>query len=278
LADHRCQKRLSLDRRTAIARTPAGGGAAVATTYLWCGSAICQARDATNAVTREYYAEGELVPGTTPATYYYGADQIGSVRRVFASASSAPAYSYDPYGVPLQATAPLTDFTYAGMFHDADSGLDLTQYRAYDPIAGRWLSRDPLGEASDPVGNLYLYVGGNPISIIDPLGLCDYDYYPPTIERAQWFLFEEPPITIPEPPLEEFPTDPASPPAPGYEWRGAPGSNPGDPNGNWYNPNTGETLRPDVNHKPPIGPHYDYKAPDKNWYRWFHNGTMSPKA
>jgi RHS repeat-associated protein len=161
-----------LDRRTAIARTPAGGGSAVTTSYLWCGSAICQARDATNAVTREYYAEGELVPGTPPQILYCGADQIGTVRRVFASTSSAPAYSYDPYGVPLQATAPLTDFTYAGMFHDADSGLDLTKYRAYDPIAGRWLSRDPLGEVSDPVGNLYLYVGGNPISIADALGLC----------------------------------------------------------------------------------------------------------
>jgi YD repeat-containing protein len=78
-----------LDRRTAIARTPAGGGSAVATSYLWCGSAICQARDATNDVTREYYAEGELVPGASPATYYYGADQIGTVRRVFASTSSA---------------------------------------------------------------------------------------------------------------------------------------------------------------------------------------------
>jgi|UPI000566943F hypothetical protein len=31
-------------------------------------------------------------------------DQIGSVRRVFASTSSAPAYDYDPFGVPLQAT------------------------------------------------------------------------------------------------------------------------------------------------------------------------------
>jgi RHS repeat-associated protein len=112
------------------------------------------------------------VPGSPGQPYYYGVDQIGSVRRVFASASSAPAYSYDPYGNPLQATAPLTDFGYAGMLYNADSGLDLTRYRAYDPVAGRWLSRDPLGEAADPVGNLYTYVGGNPISLMDPLGLC----------------------------------------------------------------------------------------------------------
>jgi hypothetical protein len=35
------------------------------------------------------------------------------------------------------------------MFYNADSGLYLTQYRAYDPMSGRWLSRDPMGEISD---------------------------------------------------------------------------------------------------------------------------------
>ncbi len=76
------------------------------------------------------------------------------MRRAFASASSAPAYGYDPYGNALQATAPLTDFGYAGMLYNADSGLYLTQYRAYNPAVGRWLSRDPMGERSDPAANL----------------------------------------------------------------------------------------------------------------------------
>ena len=112
----------------------------------YLGQPHCQARNASNAVTREYFAEGEYVPGSPAQPYYYGPDQIGSVRRVFASAASALAYSYDPYGNALQGTAPLTDFNYAGMFYNADSGLYLTQYRAYDPVSGRWLSRDPIGE------------------------------------------------------------------------------------------------------------------------------------
>jgi len=145
----------------------------VTTSYLWCGSDICQARNAGNASIRSYYDEGELVPGTPAQTLYYGIDQIGSVRRVFASTSSAPAYGYDPYGVPLQATAPLTDFVYGGMFYNADSGLYLTRYRAYASVAGRWLSRDPFGEPSDPTANLYAYVGGNPLSFIDPEGLLE---------------------------------------------------------------------------------------------------------
>ena len=113
---------------------------------------ICQARDATNAPIRAYFAEGEFVPGSPSQPYYYGTDQIGSVRRAFSNAGNAPAYSFDPYGNALQATAWVTDFSYAGMFYNADSGLYLTQFRADDPIAGRWLSRDPIGESSDLAG------------------------------------------------------------------------------------------------------------------------------
>ena len=56
------------------------------------------------------------------------------------------------------------------MFYNADSGLYLTQYRAYDPVSGRWLSRDPMGEAVG-LTNLYAYVGGNPINKRDEFGL-----------------------------------------------------------------------------------------------------------
>jgi RHS repeat-associated protein len=182
-----------LGRRTAILSTPAGGGGAVTVSYIWCGTRLCQAQNASTSTTREYLAEGEIVSGTPSQTYYYGLDQIGSVRRVFASTSSAPAYSYDAYGNALQSMPGLADFDYARMFYNADSGLYLTQYRAYDPIAGRWLSRDPLGEYGNqmipqmptkywPQGinigavdwssnlNLYGYVGGNPISLYDPNG------------------------------------------------------------------------------------------------------------
>jgi RHS repeat-associated protein len=88
---------------------------------------------------------------------------------VFASVNTAPAYSYDAYGVALQGTAPLANLNYAGMFLNSDSGLYLTQYRAYDPIVGRWLSRDPLTEVGDV--NLYRYVGDAPTVYRDPSGL-----------------------------------------------------------------------------------------------------------
>lgn len=90
-----------------------------------CGRKPCQARNASNSTTREYFAEDEFVPGSPAQPYYYGIDQIGSVRRVFASTSNAPAYGYDPYGNALLSGTPLPDFGYAGMLYNADSGLYL---------------------------------------------------------------------------------------------------------------------------------------------------------
>src|SRR4029078_10169812 len=115
--------------------------------------------DASNAVTRDYHREGEFVLGSPAQRLFYGQDHLGSVRRVFASTVSAPAYSFSPYGQPLQGTTPLTDFGFAGMLYNPDSGLYLTNFRAYDPVAGRWISRDPIGEGGDPSANLYAYVG-----------------------------------------------------------------------------------------------------------------------
>jgi RHS repeat-associated protein len=48
-------------------------------------------------------------------------------------------------------------------------GLDNHGFRYYDPALGRYLSRDPAGFVDGL--NVYLYVRGNPINRIDPLGL-----------------------------------------------------------------------------------------------------------
>jgi RHS repeat-associated protein len=164
-----------LDRRISITATAAGKTAT--TDYIWCGSKLCQSRNGTRTVERLYYDEGEAIPASK-ASLYYGPDQLGSVRDVYARSpvfSIVQAYDYDPYGNPTKtpATGPLTDFRYAGMLYpdggSADGGLYLTQYRAYDPRAARWLSRDPLEEAAGT--NLFAYVQGNPVTISDWQGL-----------------------------------------------------------------------------------------------------------
>jgi RHS repeat-associated protein len=155
-------------RRIAIVTTNDSG--TTETRYLWCGDTICQARDATDTVTRRYYPEGELLPGSaTPL--YYAKDHLGSVRDIQAAdGSNGASFDYDAYGNPIQSSGSAApDVRYAKMFYEQTSGLYLTRYRAYDPQTGRWLSKDPLGNAGGT--NLYAYVNGNPITNIDPLGL-----------------------------------------------------------------------------------------------------------
>jgi RHS repeat-associated protein len=156
-----------LGRRVAIVTANDDGTAE--TRYLWCGERICQARDSADNVTRRYYAEGEFL--STSGALYYVQDHLGSVREVQAvDGATAASFDYDPYGNLIQsggAAAP--DFRYAGMFYEQSSGLYLTQFRAYDPVMGRWLSRDPIGLAGGP--NTYEYAGSDPIARNDPVGL-----------------------------------------------------------------------------------------------------------
>jgi len=49
---------------------------------------------------------------------------------------------------------------------------------------------------------------------------------------------------------------PDPPPGAGWEWRGK--GPPGSGKGNWYKPETGKSLHPNLEHAPPIGPHWDY--------------------
>ena len=143
----------------------------IETRYLWCGESLCQARTAADAAIRRYYPEGEAMPATG-ALLYYAQDHLGSVRDVVAvqNGSRIAAFDYDPYGMPTNTSARIyTDFRYAGMFYDQQDGLYLTEYRAYDPNAGRWLSRDPSGETSGL--NPYAYVFDSPTTSTDPLGL-----------------------------------------------------------------------------------------------------------
>ena len=43
---------------------------------------------------QSYHADGEYLPGSPAQALYYGTDQVGTIRRVFESPASAPAFDY----------------------------------------------------------------------------------------------------------------------------------------------------------------------------------------
>ncbi len=142
-----------------------GGATTSDKRYVWCGSEICEERNASSTVLKRYYPQGVRDNGVD---YFYSRDHLGSIREVVDSSGTIAArYAYDPYGRRTRTGGSYSgdfDFGYTGnYFHSSASGaaagLQLALYRAYNPDLGRWLNRDPIGENGGV--NLYGFVGNN---------------------------------------------------------------------------------------------------------------------
>lgn len=78
---------------------------------------------------------------------------------------------YDEHGnIMKQTNAGFQPLGFAGGLYDADTGFVRFGARDYDPKIGRWTTKDPIGFGGGDT-NLYAYVGGNPMSYVDPSGL-----------------------------------------------------------------------------------------------------------
>lgn len=113
---------------------------------------------------------------------YVVADRLGSVIGLTDTAGTlSKTYEYDPYGNTTASAGTGADsrFRYAQGWLSV-GGLYHFGARFYDPSVGRWTQRDPLDQTGDlQEGNLYGYVGGDPVNLTDTAGRKGVGYCPP---------------------------------------------------------------------------------------------------
>ncbi len=159
--------------------------------FIWDGLALAEERNKANKVTKRHYEQGVKIGN---AKYYYLRDHVGSIREMTNSTGAIQArYDYDPWGNRTKLSGGLdADFGFTGHYYHSASNLHLAPYRAYDSAMGRWINRDPVGEATGV--NLYQYVRNDPLDRVDPLGLYDFAYYGnwggPGWTGGQWTPYE----------------------------------------------------------------------------------------
>ena len=117
-------------------------------------------------------------------SYYYGYDGNGNVTDlVDGNGVDVAHYEYNPFGILVSKTGGYANenpFRWSTKYHDDETKLTYYGYRYYSPEMGRWISRDPIREDGTNYAevsgglNLYEFIGNNPNSQIDPLGLALY--------------------------------------------------------------------------------------------------------
>jgi RHS repeat-associated protein len=146
------------------------------TRYLYDGASVLAKFDAGGSLQawrmRGDGLDGLLAVQKDGTVYRYHLDPIGSVALLTDSSGAAvQSYRYTVFGARVEESNPsFSDpYGFTGRPIDPDTGLYDYRWRFYDPEAGRFLSRDPLGNVNGP--DPYRYVRNNPLNLVDPFGL-----------------------------------------------------------------------------------------------------------
>jgi RHS repeat-associated protein len=112
-------------------------------------------------------------PRQTEHEHTFSYDSNGNIILLTdAQANESARYSYDAFGQTLTATGPaaqMNRYRFSTKPVEEESGLVYYGYRWYDPVTGRWPSRDPIEERGGV--NLYGMVGNGALTVVDKLGL-----------------------------------------------------------------------------------------------------------
>jgi len=127
--------------------------------------------------------------GSAVALYptWYTFDPSGNVAQRLGFLGASSSDLYDAFGARQSTSSTPDVFGFGGQwggYTDAETGLVLCAHRYYDPQAGRFVTRDPMGYGGGV--NLYGYAANNAVSGADPSGF-----------DATGVL--DPPVLLPEP-------------------------------------------------------------------------------
>ena len=132
-----------------------------------------------NVVSRFVYGTSSIMPDymiKDGIIYRIVSDHLGSPRIVVNSGTGeiVQRLDYDEWGNVTTDTNPgFQPFGFAGGIYDPQTKLVRFGARDYDPEAGRWTCKDPIGFGGGLL-NLYCYVGNDPVNLVDYTGLeCD---------------------------------------------------------------------------------------------------------
>jgi len=120
---------------------------------------------------------GGLLAMSINGVYYYPFfDHNGNITDyVNASGTIVAHYEYDAFGNTIALSGSMASvfrFRFSMKYYDSETGLYYYGYRFYNPVFGRWINRDPIGE--DGGINLYTFTKNSPINRFDKLGLKDF--------------------------------------------------------------------------------------------------------
>jgi RHS repeat-associated protein len=102
--------------------------------------------------------------------YWYQNDHQGTPQKIITTSGLVVwSATYDSFGnARIGAQGITSNLRFPGQYHDAETGLHYNLHRHFDPETARYLSTDPYGQGL----NHYAYSLNNPLTLIDPLGLC----------------------------------------------------------------------------------------------------------